>query len=135
MDNLANQFFEISSLLRQELRAGITGPVSIIEMRGLEFFVANPGAQQKDLAAYWGITNASTSAFISKMEKLKFIEKSRDPNDRRASVLKITPQGSRVIAEMRKSAAEISIPFFANLTQSEQAQLSKILERLRPHKK
>ena len=135
MDQLSKKFFEVSSLLRQALRLTVDGPISIPEMRGLEFFVTNSDARQKDLAEYWGITNASTSAFISKMEKRGFIERSRDPNDKRASVLKVTPQGHEVIAQMRAATAKASAPFFAGLTGDEKKQLSQILDRLDPGKR
>ena len=135
MDRLSKQFFEVSSLLRQALRLAVDGPVSIIEMRGLEFFVANSDARQKDLAAFWGITNASTSVFVSKMETLRFIKRTRDPNDKRASVLKVTPQGLEVISQMQKAAAKASAPFFAGLTLAEKEQLIQILDKLDPGKR
>lgn len=134
MNHLSQKFFEVSSQLRQAIRSGVDGPISVIEMRGLEFFVDNSDARQKDLATYWGITNASTSAFVSKMEKLNYVERTRDPNDKRASVLKVTPQGHEAISQMRKAAADVSTPFFLSLTSTEKDQLNLILDKIQTGK-
>ncbi len=132
MSDLPAKFFNVSSQLREMLRRAVDGPLSLVEMRGLEFIAANPGARQKDLAAHWGITNASVSAFIAKMEKLGFIARARDPKDKRASVLKVTEAGQAAIARMQAAASAASEPFFAPLSADERVALEHILDKLKP---
>ncbi len=132
MDHITHQFFEVSSRLRHALRTGVKGPLSVVEMRGLEFLVQQPEARQKELAAYWGITNASASAFVSKMEALGFVRRSPDPRDKRAAILKVTPKGKSAIAETGKSAGDVCRPYFARLSKEELEQLGRILDKIRP---
>ena len=132
MSDLPAKFFNVSSQLREMLRQAVDGPLSLVEMRGLEFIAANPGARQKDLAAHWGITNASVSAFITKMEKLEFVQRSRDPNDKRASVLNVTASGKAAVARMQARASAASEPFFAPLSAQERATLERLLDKLKP---
>ncbi len=132
MDSITHQFFEVSSLLRHALRKGVNGPLSVVEMRGLEFLIERPQARQKDLAAYWGITNASASAFISKMEKLGFLVRRPDPEDKRASILQVTPEGKMAIEQTGIRAGEVCRPFFERLSQEELDQLDLILKKIRP---
>lgn len=132
MDRVTHQFFEVSSQLRHALRIGVRGPVSIIEMRGLEFLVNKPNARQKELATYWGITNASASAFVSKMETLGFIRRRPDPRDKRAAILEVTPEGRTAISQTGKLAGDVCRPFFERLSAQELEQLSHILKKIRP---
>ncbi|HHG89145.1 MAG TPA: MarR family transcriptional regulator, partial [Devosia sp.] len=121
-----------SSQLRHALRNGVQGPLSVVEMRGMEFLISRPAARQKELAAYWGITNASTSAFIAKMEKLGFIARHRDPDDGRSSVLEVTSSGRAAVAETGRRAGEVCRPYFERLSEQELEQLESILNKIRP---
>ena len=132
MDRVTHRFFEVSSQLRHALRSGVHGPLSVVEMRGLEFLIEQPEARQKELAAYWGVTNASASAFVAKMETLGFIRRSRDPSDKRAAILGVTPEGRAAVAETGRSAGDVCRPYFERLSKEELEQLGRILEKIRP---
>lgn len=132
MDHITHQFFEVSSRLRHALRKGVQGPLSVVEMRGLEFLIEQPEARQKELAAYWGITNASASAFVSKMETLGFLRRSRDPSDARAAILEVTPAGRTAVAKTGKSAGDVCRPYFERLSEQELERLGDILNKIRP---
>ncbi len=135
MDHIIHQFFEVSSQLRHALRRGIKepgAPLSIIEMRGLEFLAREANPRQKELAAYWGITNASASAFVSKMEGLGFVQRRPDPNDKRAAILEVTPVGRTAIARTGKLASQVCRPLFEKLSEQELEQLGHILKKIHP---
>jgi DNA-binding MarR family transcriptional regulator len=131
MDNIISLFFEVSSEIRGILRKASAGPLSIIEMRGLEFLVENPDALQKDVAEFYGITTASASAFFKKMESRGLVERRRDQDDKRASVLRVTPAGLGACRKTREGLGEISRPFFQDLTRDDLEAFENILNKIK----
>jgi len=49
-----------------------------------------------DLAAHMGVTVATMSLAIDRLQRKKYVRRDRDPRDRRRVRLRITPQGLRV---------------------------------------
>jgi DNA-binding MarR family transcriptional regulator len=68
----------------------------------LLFYVkANGKANVTSLAKYLDVSKSSVVEMIEKLTKNGYLEKSKDENDRRVTIVRITKRGEEVLEEMR----------------------------------
>lgn len=72
----------------------------------LKVLLDHPGIMQQEVAEMVFKDNASVTRIIEILEKLKYLKKKVNPNDRRKSILKITPSGEKVIQDVQKIVFE-----------------------------
>src|SRR5271170_5196311 len=58
-----------------------------------------PGCRVYDIAAELGITTGGTSKLVDRIEASGYCRRLPNPADRRSSLLELTPEGRRVLAE------------------------------------
>jgi DNA-binding MarR family transcriptional regulator len=66
-------------------------PMSVIERL--------PGCRVYDIASELGITTGGTSKLVDRIEASGYCRRLPNPADRRSSLLELTPQGQRMLAE------------------------------------
>jgi len=92
-----------------------------------------PGTDQGTLCQLAALDKATVVKVVDRLKSRGLITKDKSTEDRRASVLRITPKGSEVIDEMEpmlnRSAARMTAP----LTVREHAILMKLLLKLAEH--
>ena len=88
------------------------------------------GIRQKELAERAGINASSTSEVVTKLEDDGYLVRTIDPNDKRATVLKLTEMGSVRAEEIRGERESFLDEFFGRLTDDEKQTLSDILDKL-----
>ena len=88
------------------------------------------GVRQKVLAEEMRINPSSTSELISKLEAEGYAVRTVDPNDKRATLIKLTEVGRARAYELEDERAERFSRFFTNLTEKEKEQLLKLLEKI-----
>jgi DNA-binding MarR family transcriptional regulator len=69
-------------------------------------------------------------AVVDKLEEAAFVERRRNPLDRRAYALEITEKGRRVLEQADRLALEVEQDFLAPLSASERRTLIDLLQRL-----
>ena len=86
---------------------------------------------QRELQERLQIQAGSMSELVSKLELKGFLQRSRDPRDRRRMMLALTGAGRRA-AQAADARPDISVDF-DGLTAEEQARLAGLLEKLIEH--
>lgn len=90
----------------------------------------DPGVSQQSLAAHLGVMPSRMVALVDALEAKGFIERRRNPVDRRNYELLLTGKGHELIDQIRQIATEHEEDFCAPLSKEEKAQLSGFLQRI-----
>jgi len=61
------------------------------------------GCLAKDLAAHYGLDKSTVSRQVQTLERLGFLERVPDPEDHRAQLLRLTPAGAEILAQVTES--------------------------------
>ncbi len=88
------------------------------------------GVRQKTLVDELDISPAAVSELVSKLEKDKYVNREIDPDDKRATLIKLTDLGKARAAELADERNERFSKAFAALNAKEKDQLLKLLEKL-----
>ena len=88
------------------------------------------GVNQKQLAERANINASSTSEVVSRLEDDGYIVREIDPNDKRATILKLTEMGKTRAEEVRNEREGHLDHLFSRLTEEEKQTLSDILDKL-----
>lgn len=86
--------------------------------------------RQKTLVDELDISPAAVSELVSKLEKDKYVNREIDPDDKRATLIKLTDLGKARAAELADERNERFSKAFAALNAKEKDQLLKLLEKL-----
>lgn len=90
--------------------------------------VASEGPlSQRRLSARQGIDRTTTVAVVDELERLGAVERRRDPADRRAHALQLTPVGRRLLASSRSAVAAAEEEFLAGVPEADRTQLRATL--------
>jgi DNA-binding MarR family transcriptional regulator len=96
----------------------------------LSHLAANEGQSQQALSRALGIHRSAAVALVDDLEQRGLAERRRDPDDRRAYALYLTPQGREVLAELQRVAEEDEAELLTALNASERSQLISLLQRV-----
>jgi DNA-binding MarR family transcriptional regulator len=83
-----------------------------------------------ELARHRMITSGGTTAAIDRVERQGLVERVPNPADRRGSLVRLTPEGKRVMDEAMARHAESEHRMVAALTGKERDQLAGLLRKL-----
>ncbi|MBQ9264025.1 MAG: MarR family transcriptional regulator [Clostridia bacterium] len=98
------------------------------QARVLRLLLEEGKISQREIQERLNIQAGSISELISKLEGKGFIRRSRDEADRRKVLLSLTAEGRRA-AEKAKARPDVTVRYAA-LTEQEQEQLQRLLEKL-----
>lgn len=96
----------------------------------LSHLAANEGQSQQGLSRALGIHRSAVVALVDDLEHRGLAERRRDPDDRRAYTLYLTPQGRELLAELQRVAEEHEAELLNALDASERSQLISLLQRV-----
>jgi DNA-binding MarR family transcriptional regulator len=69
--------------------------------------IKEEGVRLTDLAQAAGMTPQSMGALVDDLERLRYLQRTPDPNDRRAALIKPTDRGMAEVAAAREVIAEL----------------------------
>jgi MarR family transcriptional regulator, transcriptional regulator for hemolysin len=98
--------------------------------RVLQYLVARPAANQRDIARAMGITGATLSHHLHGLEVERLIVRHRDPMDRRSHLVELTDLGHHVLARLQKAGEEHERTLTAALEPADVARLHEVLDRI-----
>jgi DNA-binding MarR family transcriptional regulator len=85
---------------------------------------------QGAIAEALGYDRGQLVGLLDELEERNFVERRRDPADRRRHIVRMTPDGERALAELRAVAQEVEDVFLTPLDESERTQLHALLLRV-----
>jgi DNA-binding MarR family transcriptional regulator len=96
----------------------------------LSHLAASEGQSQQALSDALGIHRSAVVALVDELERRGLAERRRDPGDRRAYTLYLTPAGRKLLAELERIVEERDAEMLAALDRKESAQLISLLQRV-----
>lgn len=85
---------------------------------------------QKELKEKLMIEFATINKIVNRSEKRGLVTKAKNPEDMRASIVKLTQTGEEVTVKIKECWKKLEDDFFADLNEEEKAQLQKLLSKL-----
>lgn len=96
----------------------------------LSQLAVNEGRSQQALSAALGIHRSAVVGLVDDLERRGLAERRRDPVDRRAYTLHLTPAGHELLAELDRVAVADEEELLAVLDASERSTLVSLLQRV-----
>jgi DNA-binding MarR family transcriptional regulator len=85
---------------------------------------------QQGLGERMAVDRTTIVAIVDRLEDAGYVERRRNPDDRRAYALEITPAGRKWLEQARRAMYEAEQKFLEPLSQAERRQLTGMLQRL-----
>ncbi|GAA1115784.1 MarR family transcriptional regulator [Kribbella jejuensis] len=83
-----------------------------------------------DLAARLGIVPRSATSVVDDLEAAGLVARQPDPDDRRAILVDLTPEGRQILTTLREKRRDVMLSQLARLTPDERQTLATLLQRL-----
>jgi MarR family transcriptional regulator, lower aerobic nicotinate degradation pathway regulator len=90
----------------------------------------DPRETQAAIADALGYDRSHVVRLLDELEERDLVARKRDPEDRRRHVVKMTPEGRKMLAKLRAIVARLEDHFLAPLDHDERAVLHALLVRL-----
>ena len=104
--------------------------LGVKEFGALSVLVEEGPLTQQRLGERQGVDRTTMVAVVDALERAGLLERSRDPDDRRAYALAATAGGRRVLREATAALQRAEQEFLAPLAAAEQRELRELLRRL-----
>jgi DNA-binding MarR family transcriptional regulator len=82
-----------------------------------------------EMANSLGITMSGCTALVDQVVKAGWVERQRDPNDRRVVLVDVSPAGKQMLTQIREMRARILARYLTRLNPDEIVTLTELLER------
>lgn len=105
--------------------------VTRAQWRALAWVGHEPGLRQVELADHLDIEPITLCRIVDRLEEAGFVERRRDPEDRRAWRLHLTAKGEPLVEQLRTLAGEMAREAFAGVSTEAVEVLSAALARVR----
>jgi DNA-binding MarR family transcriptional regulator len=83
-----------------------------------------------ELSQHLHIAPRSTTEVVDALQERHLVDRLPDPSDRRATLVTLTDQGREVAGSIRQARSDEAEAFFRSLSQTDRAQLARILGKL-----
>lgn len=126
--DLENILSGLNRLIRRRLRTGLQAP----RLRGAEVELlllvrGRPGLRVSEAAKELGLAGNSVSTLVRGLSELGMVERSVDPGDGRAALLRITPEAERRMRDWQDRRSALVRAHVARLSPADRAALSASL--------
>jgi DNA-binding MarR family transcriptional regulator len=105
--------------------------VTRAQWRVLAWVGHEPGLRQVKLADHLDVEPITLCRIVDRLEEAGLVERRRDPEDRRAWRLHLTPKGEPLVEQLRTLAGEMAREAFAGVSPEAVEALSRSLARVR----
>ncbi|WBB76202.1 MarR family transcriptional regulator [Micromonospora sp. WMMD1128] len=131
-ESLAETFWAVTRRLRHQAKRALEPwEISPGQARALGVLMRHGALRPGALAEHLRIAPRSATEVVDGLQERGLVERRPDLGDRRATLVAPTAEGDRVGAAIQAARATEAERFFAALDASDQAELSRILRRLR----
>jgi DNA-binding MarR family transcriptional regulator len=105
----------------------VSGEVTSPQMFLLYALDRSPGIDQRTLGALVSLDRSTTADVVERMLNRGYVEKTRDLNDRRRNLLRLTAAGEGVVKEYRPRAVKMNDRLLGLLSPGDAAELLRLL--------
>jgi DNA-binding MarR family transcriptional regulator len=132
MDSTLIEIGETGHALRRafDRRAAALG-VTRAQWRVLARLSRYPGLRQVDLAEHLDVEPITLCRIVDRLEEAGLVERQRDPSDRRAWRVLLTPKADPIVGKLRQLAAQLAAEVFAGIDPKEMEVMRDVLARAR----
>ncbi|RKN40550.1 MarR family winged helix-turn-helix transcriptional regulator [Micromonospora endolithica] len=131
-EGLAEAFWAVTRRLRQRTRAALAPwDVTPSQSRALGVLARGGPLRLSALADELRIAPRSATEVVDHLQARGLVTRQADPSDRRATLVALTPEGTRTSDAIRAARRTEAARFFADLDPADRDQLARILRTLR----
>ena len=127
--NMGASEYTISQVLFRHAVGGILG-VNLTDMECLALIFFKGLSTPSELARYTGLTSGATTAMLDRLEKAHLIERRRNPQDRRGTLIVLTNERTQEVSAMFASGREAINRLTSSYSESELETLADYFRRL-----
>ncbi|TCO40536.1 DNA-binding MarR family transcriptional regulator [Kribbella antiqua] len=91
---------------------------------------ADRALRLSELANQLGIVPRSATSVVDDLEAARLVARSPDPNDRRATLVTLTPAGTELLTTIRRNRRDAMVTLIDRLSAAERSDLLRLLTRL-----
>ena len=122
--DLLHQWRELMAAARPRWSAA---DLTFTQLRGLSVLARRQPLRMSDLAESLGMTPASASALIERMEQRKFVSRRSDAEDRRTVLVELSRRGKHVLDVMERGSSDHFGRLIEKMTSEEREALATTL--------
>lgn len=128
---LVEKYIRLTRLHRSvvERRLSCTG-VYRSQHQILMFVSSNPNVSQKELARMYGVSGATITVSLKKLEKGGYISRLVDQNDNRFNQICITEKGRKVVEDSVSIFQHMELCMFKGFSENDREVLGELLDRI-----
>jgi MarR family transcriptional regulator, lower aerobic nicotinate degradation pathway regulator len=104
--------------------------VTPVQFAALNALVATPGIDQRTLAASIGFDTSTIGGVVDRLEARGWVQRQVSPEDRRARLLRLTPEGTQLLQEVSAAVQSTQQRILAPLPESERQEFLRMLKVL-----
>lgn len=132
LDKIIRLTFDLSRIMRHVMGclAEEGTRVNFLQIHALALIGEHPGMTMKELAEFLHVASPSATSFVGRMEKLGWVARSHDSDNRKLVHLQLTSKGNAVLREKKTKRTAVIRDILRLLSAEEQQQLARILEKL-----
>jgi DNA-binding MarR family transcriptional regulator len=104
--------------------------LSVQQMRLLKTLHCTGPAIMREIGAELGVTSRNMTAMVDSLEQSKLVVRRPHPQDRRATLVELTPKGAQAASEALTQHFDAMAEMFAGLSVAEQCEFYRTLGRL-----
>jgi DNA-binding MarR family transcriptional regulator len=129
---LSDLFWSIARQLREASHEGLAPwDITPAQLRALRVLKHHGQLRLSELSDHLHIAARSTTEVVDALESSGLVARRPDPGDRRATLVELTGHGESVLDAIRAARGSETERFFGRLSQTDRANLARILRKLR----
>jgi DNA-binding MarR family transcriptional regulator len=132
-DSLPELFWTVARQLRRaSIEMLAPWDIAPSHARALSVLIGHGAMRPSALSEHLHITPRSVTEMVDSLEERGLVTRADDPDDRRATIVALTPQGEQLGQSIRTARAHEGERIFGSLSTTDQAELRRILTTLVP---
>jgi DNA-binding MarR family transcriptional regulator len=130
--SLSDAFWAVARTLRHRTRETLSPwDITPSQSRALDVLVRHGESRLSVLAEHLRIAPRSATEVVDDLQERGLVERRPDPDDRRATLVALTDAGAGTTAAIRSARQAEAERFFGALSDTDRADLGRILQSLR----
>lgn len=120
--------FQLARVVYRRATEDVIG-MKLKQLVALDHLRANEGCLQQTLGQTLMLDPNNCVILLNDLDERGYVERRRDPTDRRRHLVEITPEGTKALDEAETKLDSLEGEVFGNLDPAERAQLRELLSK------